>query len=598
MAAFTSVGSGNWNAVATWGGANYPGDTALQDDTVTIAAGHTVSLNLTTLTGTVSTVTVAATGKLTVDANFNTASKLVGAWSISGELEFNKTGITTALDITGNVTTNSGGTLDMDASAASCQQNLGIRCASAWQYKLTDSAGATIVRKGRPKTHRTLTNGALTKDVTTTLHIDDDTGWEAGDSVAIAHRSYQEELVLVAKVDDHWTFTGGGAGGNTPKYTHADNTSIWNLSRSVKIFAANPSYGTSVSLGQGTGCTNEWWGTNDASVTMNATGITLTGVVAWMTIYAAQAFNEVENTANTNLLLDKCIAWSKTNLYCLYFEGHSNPMFSGNRRVRDCCFCNGAGAAATVWGLTFSGCHLSGAPEINSYFDAGRRGGHCDWIDCYLWGGDRAMVGGGDMAFTGCVFGQDPGGNAAAHSDADFYRPYGPLRLYDCLLASGTEVSTNTTDCDLISCNHDNVSGARKEWQDYGTIATNTVEARTGNCDLIDPSSATFPAKYRIVFPCDTGKTPSLTFYAKGGGTLGNLTVKLGPRRCGITAITPSSGSLDADCRFTVTGTYAQKTVNFTTATDCAGEVEVVIEILDSASGLLYVDDIAVTGNL
>ena len=61
MAAYTSSQSGNWNSTATWGGAGFPGES----DTFTIAAGHTVTYNVTTFQTTgISGGTIINTGRL------------------------------------------------------------------------------------------------------------------------------------------------------------------------------------------------------------------------------------------------------------------------------------------------------------------------------------------------------------------------------------------------------------------------------------------------------------------------------------------------------------------------------------------------------
>jgi hypothetical protein len=44
MAAYSSTQSGNFDSAATWGGSGFPAES----DTFTIAAGHTVTYNVTT----------------------------------------------------------------------------------------------------------------------------------------------------------------------------------------------------------------------------------------------------------------------------------------------------------------------------------------------------------------------------------------------------------------------------------------------------------------------------------------------------------------------------------------------------------------------
>jgi hypothetical protein len=83
MPAYTSTGSGNWNAVATWGGGGFP---SLDGDTATIAAGHTVTYNVTTALSTgLSTITVASGGKLTFATN--SRMRVNADINVSGEFE-------------------------------------------------------------------------------------------------------------------------------------------------------------------------------------------------------------------------------------------------------------------------------------------------------------------------------------------------------------------------------------------------------------------------------------------------------------------------------------------------------------------------------
>jgi hypothetical protein len=187
-----------------------------------------------------------------------------------------------------------------------------------------------------------------------------------------------------------------------------------------------------------------------------------------------------------------------------------------------------------------------------------------------------------------CEFGKDPGGNAVANT-ADITTAVASDSVIDDCGTTGT--ITVAVSRRLVSLNHNHVTGVRKDIQGYGTCLSGTTNARSGLCDGITPSSATLPFIYPIVFPVASGKTPSLTFYAMDSGTMGAMTVVLGRHRCGLTAI--ASGT-----PFTTDGTMTQKTVTFTGTTDCDGQVEVLLLILNSSSGVLYIDDIAVTGNL
>jgi hypothetical protein len=218
-------------------------------------------------------------------------------------------------------------------------------------------------------------------------------------------------------------------------------------------------------------------------------------------------------------------------------------------------------------------------------------------VGCYSWGDANPAIraAAGNTYLTKCVFGTDIGGNANANTlDVQMNSYSARVFLEDCLLSGTTPVSVGTADTDplVISTNHNQVSGARQEWQRYGTCTKATdTDFVEDVCDQIDPSSATAPFRYSFMFRCDTGKTPTLTFNQKGGGTLGACTVTLGYSRCGTTGIA-TGGTITPD----TDGGVSSHSVTFTGTTDCAGEIEVIIEVLDSSSGLLSVGDFAVTG--
>ena len=83
MAAYTSTTSGNFNAAATWGGSGFP---SLDGDTFTVAAGHTVTYNVTTaLTTGLGASTVASGGKLSFAAT--SRMRMNGDLTCYGEFE-------------------------------------------------------------------------------------------------------------------------------------------------------------------------------------------------------------------------------------------------------------------------------------------------------------------------------------------------------------------------------------------------------------------------------------------------------------------------------------------------------------------------------
>lgn len=89
VATCTSAATGNWSAVATWDCGHVP----TTGDTVVIASGHTI----------------------TVDADTATLSSL----TVAGTLQFDSTGVGRTLSVTGNLTVNSGGVLDIGTTGSS-----------------------------------------------------------------------------------------------------------------------------------------------------------------------------------------------------------------------------------------------------------------------------------------------------------------------------------------------------------------------------------------------------------------------------------------------------------------------------------------------
>jgi len=553
--AYTSVGSGDWNNADTWDNSGCPGDAA--GDSFTVAAGHTVSVNVNGTANALAGGTVAATGVLTFLANS-----------------------TAKLAFTGNTVLSIAGTLNMDASGASALHTLDFDPAADGGAGLSVAAGGTINLKGRSKTgFRTLTAGAITA-TDTAFTVDDEGGWAVGDEVLVLSTDTNCEVVTltVDNGSNNWSCSAFAK-------SYPDNACAWNLTRSCRIIssdAANTSIVATTATSVITAC--EWVEFSFLDeVGIVVAGATLTGCVA-----RGMEANEYGFYATgINTTLDKCIVYSTLGCDGFYFT-------VANGRMVDCCalITNGALRAVrtSVNDLYMDGCYLAGS--------SGRAlvAGPLWMVGCYVWDSSGIVQQSQATYCTACVFGADPGGNAAANSGS-FPNVRGEIVLDDC---AGTDVPTSFDGIQArcIMLQRNNASGVVYEYQQGGMHQTNTAEARSGNCHAIDPSSATIPYRYYIKTLCDTGKTPSLTFYAKGGGTLGNLQVSLGRHRCGLTAVAASSGSLDANRQFTVTGSYAQITINFTGTTDCAGELEVIINVLDDTSGILYVDDIAWTGNL
>jgi len=265
MAAYTSIDSGDWDdGPTTWGtGAGaYPGSAA--GDSFTVSAGDTVSWNLAALPGTlVGASTIAATGKVTVDANHNQIGELTGVWTVQGELEFNKTAGTWRLTFQGteplpcNVIIANGGELDMDATAADCYQYLDFNPQEDGVCQLICQAGSTARLEGRTRMHWTEQNGILTAGVSDHIKGDDMFEWEAGDVVLVLEdRTNYEEVTLVALDGNGWTFTAG-----TVANTYPDNCQLWNLGRSCNVRSVHATKDATVDFQAGmTALTCDWAG--------------------------------------------------------------------------------------------------------------------------------------------------------------------------------------------------------------------------------------------------------------------------------------------------------------------------------------------------
>lgn len=126
-APFISVTSGDWTTASTWNKNAVPGATS----TVTVAAGHTVTVNSAATAG---TLTVAATGILTVSSSSLTVSNTI---TNSGTVNANSGTISVTSTLTNNGTFNAaGGTLNVTGAATTGISN----AASA----IFNASGATI----------------------------------------------------------------------------------------------------------------------------------------------------------------------------------------------------------------------------------------------------------------------------------------------------------------------------------------------------------------------------------------------------------------------------------------------------------------------
>jgi len=574
--AFTSAGSGPWSTVGTWtAGASYPGEDGT--DTATIASGHNVTLDVADFAGAISLVTVQSGGTLTIGVN-QTAADIVALTVDAGGVCVFATGASYTLRLSGAITVN--GTLTMDASGAGSKHTL--------EFAANSSVGATatITIKGRSKTVATQFDGAPNG---TTVTVDDNTGWEDGDYLCGQKTTSVRDRKAA-------TLASGKTYACALSASLQDGGRCLNLTRSA-VLIGNTSKALTVAAGA-TVSALEYVELQNCHLADSSTLAMLTGISVYDT---ANQYANIICGANKSLV--DCVGYLSTDPRMI---GMVNGTASAQVTLTRCILLSSSHGALCMTAqstvcLTCDDCEASGASLVWGYPAQGAGVSVFYARGCHVWGcptvaGIRPVSACGYL--DNCVFGKDIGGNDSSNTtDIDITLSNALLALDHCLLTGGTPVSVGTgnTCPRVVSTNHGQVSGARVEYQRYGTCTKSTAADFTaGVADVIDPSSASYPFRYSIWFPCDTGKTPTLTFNQQAAGTLGACTVALGYSRCGLTAIA-TGGTITPD----TDGGVTQHSVTFTGTTDCAGEVEVIVSVLDGdGSDTLSIGDIAVSGNL
>lgn len=560
MADYISVQSGDWDAGATWGsGGGHPGDGANGDgDTFTIAAGHVVRVGM--------DGTVAA----------------LGSGAVFGTLQFEETGGIHRLRLAGNgtLTIGAGGTLRMDGTAPGSRQSLELHSSSDGACRLSVGNGATVYLAGRPKTATTCAKSAVAGGATA-LEVVDDGGWEPGDTVAlVAHQASSETVVLSVDCGDGvWALADAVSG------AYPEGCAVWNLTRSVSIVGASAEHDATMELLPGaiaTQCSStEFRHLDEVRFLCPATVV---GCVA-RDMEGAEYGLANGYSGNT---YDGCVAYSSESAW-----GFSQS--AGDARYIGCAaYCGGSGGVG--FRMVTGGARLERCRSVAHYGLYSEYPLEC--ADSHLWGCVYAVYLLRQGQFSDCVLGWDPGGNPAPNG-YDLHAVRGPLLLDRCRLGDGGSPNLLSNLALVRSLNHNQTGGLCREWQQRGSCESDSAHARggTGYCDKVDPSSTTMPFLYYVSFPCAPGRTPTLRFYARGTEGLGPLIVGLGRHRCGLSGVRRGWGSLDEQGRFGVGADYSQVTVGLAGTSDCAGQVEVCIEVYDAGGGLLYLDDFSVTEN-
>jgi len=599
MAAFTSVQTGNWNDAATWdvGGGAYPGSTSGQNDTVTIAAGHIVTLNINTFPGVVSTVTIDETGELYVAVKFDAQNKFyVGTWTVYGTVRFkNDEAGTYELRIcrSSSMYIKSGGKIEAISKnfdiKAYHRINFDQEAISNSTNLIVESGGEVEVEgwEKTQKTHLTATMASGTK----TINVSDDYRWEINDDIVLVKGPLTTYKKLASKNSDLcWELN------STVTTDFAENTVVSNMSKSVMFGnIANQSRAARIDISPGATAIIK----NTYLYGGALSQLKEIGTYDSITLYGVYSTISTATTAG--------IVLSNIFIYCWGTNGDAVNLTSDLYKLENCDIVNASTDVRNQGVVSYN----SSGTLRNVWVDAGGgcifdRIGHLDWIGggvCNVASTASGIttsnvVYGGNYRLSDVEFGYTEGGLAFPNT-LDVTPNNGFFLFDNCKFsASTTEVVTPTNGLyGVTSINHNQVQGERREYQKYGYLTTSTAEARSGKCLEVHPSSSTQCFILRIAFPCLVSKTPQVKFWAKGSG-LGTLTARLGVHTCNLTSVKASSGSLDANRQITVGADWAQFTVDFDGVSTLSSEVELRIEICNSSSGVFYIDDITVSGNI
>lgn len=605
MALFTSIQTGNWSDAATWdvGGGAYPGSTNATLDTVLVSAGHTVTLDITTMPGTGQVGKTDIYGTVVIGANFQVANDFyTGGWNIEsgGLLKFkNDAAGTYAIRLcrSNHLTIKSGGKLEMISNtdpAIKHRLYMDSEAVSNSANVYVESGGEVEIEGYNSRTSVTY----LTADAANgqkLFFVADDTGWEVGDDVFFAERdtTYEGRTLTAEIVDLNWQVN------SNLSYYHTQYCHIYNLSKNVELFCPNLARPSFLSLASGSIATvkqcqfTAFTLSNEEDQTDSFEGLT------FYTRWGPQFNNKANGILKDSIcaILDAkhtCVVASAavtTSIPKTKIINCDLYSFSKTATESSCITSMGVCEVDNTSIMALTGIY-SGKTGLSYLLEVKN-----SFIHSCAENGVNLIYASNSL-FSNTIFGEDRWGHAK--TNVQDFNSVGDAILDNCVFSGTTyEIGSPIAVGKSIKVlNYQQVSGDRQEYQKYGLLTTDTVDARSGNCYKIDPSSTVYPFILRLNIPCLSGKTPQVKFWAKKDNTLGNVDVSLGIPTCGLTDIKASSGSLDANKRFAPTDDYVQYTIDFNGPTTVSGEIEVLINILDSAAGIFYIDDITVSGNL
>jgi len=344
MTAITTAGSGNWSSTtpdAPWPSGTVP----IEGDNVTIANGHTVTIDQNITIGndtTTAAITINSGGKLQVLSTAAAAYTLTlkGGLNVNGTLEIGT--------VANPIPVGKEFTILTNYSASPADGRYGI--------KIGEAAAATVTIQGASKTYykSLLDVDASTGD--THVHTADNTGWKDNDVLALAPttRTYSQYETLTMNgdaSDDVINFDSPASLAYNHSGTSPTQAEIVNLTRTVKIKPYNTSYPGFITV-------------KNASTTID---------IDWVE-FNTLGLNAGDKYGAINFLTN-ALSTAASIRYCSFYGGEYNHIYnniaSNKLDIQDCVFHLSTDTCINIDGpvtdSTFQNLYIIGVTGTNKY---------------------------------------------------------------------------------------------------------------------------------------------------------------------------------------------------------------------------------------